>query len=107
VREYVRVVLEDLGYTVLDAPDGEEALRIAGASLEPVSLLLTDLVMPGMNGRELADRFRELHREATILYMSGYASGPIGALDSSERFLPKPFSPEVLAGKVREALDAD
>jgi CheY-like chemotaxis protein len=82
--------------------------RCARAHDGPIDLLLTDVVMPGLNGRELAERFATLHPTARVLFMSGYAGEALsaqGALDPSVAFMAKPFMPAELAGKVREVLD--
>jgi CheY-like chemotaxis protein len=94
---------------VIAAPDGMAALNAAGAHDGRIDLLLTDVIMPGLNGRQLADRFATIHPEARVLYMSGYAGEALsaqGVLDSSVAFLAKPFVPAELARKVREVLDA-
>jgi CheY-like chemotaxis protein len=85
------------------------ALNAAGAHDGRIDLLLTDVIMPGLNGRQLADRFATIYPEARVLYMSGYAGEALsaqGVLDSSVAFLAKPFVPAELARKVREVLDA-
>jgi CheY-like chemotaxis protein len=108
VRALVRNVLKEKGYRVLEASRGEEALELAEQYWGPIDLLVTDVVMPQMSGRELARRLVNLHREIKVLYISGYADNAVwyqGGLDSGVAFLQKPFSPEVLARKVREVLD--
>ncbi len=109
VRKVVRAFLETHGYRVLEAGNGEEALRLAGAQDGPIHLLLTDMVMPAMNGPELADHIRRQHPGIRVLFMSGYTSR--GArqnhgLDPGAPFLEKPFSGQALAHKIREVLDA-
>ena len=97
----------DTGYRILDAGDGDEALRVAQNHEGPIHLLLTDLVMPGMNGKELAQRLEGLRPEAKVLYMSGYAGDiltPEGAGETDGSFLAKPFRLDSLAAKVREVL---
>jgi PAS domain S-box-containing protein len=109
MRRLLQRVLGRLGYTVLAARDGAEALRMAGEGAERIDLLLTDLVMPGMSGRTLAERFRETHGPVPVLYMSGYADdvlGSDGGLDDGVDFIQKPFAPQDLARKLREILDA-
>ncbi len=109
VREFVREILGGYGYRVLDACDPTEALLIAERLTEPLHLLLADVVMPQMNGRELADRLTSLRPELKVLYMSGYAETAIvhhGRLDPGTVFIQKPFTPAALAGKVRALLDA-
>ena len=109
VRRLSRHVLESKGYTVLDACDGATALQVAKEFGQPIHLLLTDVVMPGMNGRELAGKLASSHPETRVLYTSGYADGAIvhnGVLEAGVAFLPKPHSVDALAAKVREVLDA-
>jgi two-component system cell cycle sensor histidine kinase/response regulator CckA len=108
VRSLVRSVLESRGYSLLLAHNGEEALELCRQHEGPIHLLLTDVVMPGMSGRELAERLTPIHREMGVLYMSGYTDDAIvhhGVLDAGMAYLQKPFSPETLAGKVRSVLD--
>jgi PAS domain S-box-containing protein len=109
VRRLAATALERSGYRVIAAPDGMAALDAAGAHDGRIDLLLTDVIMPGLNGRQLADRFASIHPEARVLYMSGYAGEALsaqGVLDASVAFLAKPFVPAELARKVREVLDA-
>jgi two-component system, cell cycle sensor histidine kinase and response regulator CckA len=109
LRKLSRHLLELCGYRVLEAENGTEALKV---SLEhnprPIDLLLTDVVMPGMSGRVLADQLVKLRPKTRVLYMSGYTGqtvGEHGVLAEGSFFLPKPFTREALARKVREALD--
>ena len=108
VRELARRVLVQHGYLVLEAYDGEEALRVCKGYEKPIHLLVTDVVMPGgMSGRQLAESMATMHPETQVLYMSGYADNAIvrhGILESDTAFLQKPFTPESLARKVREVL---
>jgi PAS domain S-box-containing protein len=109
VRVAARRILGRFGYQVIEAPAAEEALALAVKHREAVHLLLTDIVMPGMNGRELAKVFTRLHPEARVLFMSGYTDDEVLRRDVSRAgtwYLQKPFSPDTLARKVREALDA-
>jgi signal transduction histidine kinase len=109
VREMVREMLQLAGYTVLAAANGSEALRLGGAQQGPIHLLLTDVVMPGMSGRELADRLVQVRPHIKVLFASGYtdeALGQHGVLDPAVTLLQKPFTPDALARKVREVLDA-
>lgn len=102
-------ILSESGYRVLTAHSPSEALKAVEAHSSEIALLLTDVVMPEMNGRELADRLRASHPSLRTLFMSGYTADAIahrGVLETGLRFLQKPFSPEDLAAKVREALDA-
>jgi PAS domain S-box-containing protein len=108
VRELTREILEDAGYSVLEARDGQEAVTLAGAHAGPIHLLLSDVVMPGMMGGETAARVRQLRPEVRVLFMSGHADDP--AVESGEAhgdapLLAKPFSPTALTARVREALD--
>jgi PAS domain S-box-containing protein len=107
VRTLTREVLETYGYTVLEASNGQMALSICEYFSEPIHLLITDIIMPEMNGRELASRVSRLHPEMKVLFMSGYTDDAAlqhGILDSEISFLQKPFTPDDLARKVREIL---
>jgi PAS domain S-box-containing protein len=109
VRGVVRGMLELLGYTVLEARQGQEALRICQEQQGTIHLLLTDVVMPGMNGHELAEKVTVLRPETRVLYMSGYTDDAIiqqGVLKEGTAFLAKPFTPDALAKKLRQVLDA-
>ncbi len=109
VRETVNEMLSLRGYTVLRAARGVEAVEISDRYDGPIDLLLTDVVMPGMNGRELADRIAASRPRAAVLYMSGYTDTAIarrGVLEAGTVFIQKPFTSEALARKVREALEA-
>jgi two-component system cell cycle sensor histidine kinase/response regulator CckA len=111
VRALIRDVLQPLGYKVLEAPNGIEALALALAERhkEPISLVLTDVVMPGMSGRELADRLMLLRPKTKVLFMSGYpddAAFQHSVVPSGVPLLQKPFTSDALARKVREVLDA-
>jgi PAS domain S-box-containing protein len=107
VRRLVCVTLRERGYTVLDARNAEDALAIAAAS-PPFDLLLTDVVMPGLNGRELWDRLQRLRPGARVLFMSGYTEDEVlrrGLQGSGSAYLQKPFTPADLARAVRAAFD--
>jgi PAS domain S-box-containing protein len=108
VRHLAERILGQLGYTVLTASNGEEALRVASAhGLERIDLVLTDVVMPVMSGTEMVERLRARRAELRILFMSGY-TGTAGVdrfLDVDASFLQKPFTLDVLTRKVREVLD--
>ena len=109
VRAIVKRTLERAGYAVLSANGPEEALRLCETSLLQIDLLLTDVVMPQMNGRELAERVRVLRPATKTLFMSGYTDDAIlrhGVLDEGVPFLQKPVTPSNLTRKVRETLDA-
>jgi len=108
VRELASTVLETGGYTVLAARDGKEALKTAAAHNGPVHLMLTDVIMPGMNGRELYDEIRRGHPHIKVIYMSGYTADVIahhGILEPGIEFLQKPFTVQSLAARVRQVLD--
>ncbi len=105
VRHVVRSALSRLGYTVLEAPSGADALELLGRAARAVDLLLTDVAMPGMGGRELARRFREACPAVRVVYMSGYAGDP-DALGEGAIYVQKPATAAELAARVRDALDA-
>jgi PAS domain S-box-containing protein len=109
VRQMIRIILEMGGYRVLEAPGGAEALALYEQHEGQIDLIMTDVVMPGMSGRELAQSLETLHPGIRVLYMSGYTDDAIvrhGLLDQEITFLQKPFTPEALMRKVREVLDA-
>jgi PAS domain S-box-containing protein len=108
VREVASHVLRELGYTVLETSGGKEALAVAGQYIGKIDLLLTDVVMPGMNGNELAGRIKAMRPDTKVLFCSGYTDDAIvhlGVLDRTIAFLQKPFAPSSLARRVREVLD--
>jgi len=108
VRNIVTRVLREAGYRVLVASNGDDALMVAGADGQPIHLLVTDVVMPGMNGRQLADRLAQAHPKSRTLFTSGYTENIIahhGVLDRGIEFLSKPYTLEVLTRRVREVLD--
>ena len=109
VRAVTKQALERQGYVVLEAPDGEAALRLAQQHRGPIHLLLTDVVMPRVSGRELAERLTQVRPDMKVLYASGYTDDSVvrhGILELGTAYLQKPFSPESLARKVRDVLDA-
>ncbi|NIO07226.1 MAG: response regulator, partial [Deltaproteobacteria bacterium] len=109
VRDVTTRTLREQGYTVLEAANGDEALEVASKhGVERIHLLLTDVVMPQMGGKALARRLKAQHPDMRVVFFSGYPGEAIahhGVLDSGVVFLQKPFSPAVLARKVREVLD--
>ena len=110
VRILTRDILLDSGYQVLEAPNGAAALEVAGRHEGTIHLLLTDMVMPEMSGRELADTLMRLRPDMKVLYMSGYTNEAMihhGFLIAGGVFLQKPFTSGVLARKVREALETE
>ena len=107
VRELAVESLQRCGYTILQAPNGGEALSICESYMGKIDMLITDLVMPGMNGIELSGKFRESHPGVPVLFMSGYAEdalGHLGHLADHQSFLQKPITPTKLSRKVREML---
>jgi CheY-like chemotaxis protein len=108
VRSLLRGILKARGYAVLEAGRPEEALLICQQHEGPIHLLLTDVVMPEMGGRELAKQLEIVRPETKVLYMSGYTDDSIvhrGVSEARTTLLQKPFTPELLARKVREVLD--
>jgi CheY-like chemotaxis protein len=109
VREILTELLSGLGYHVLGAASGEEALAIAARTADEIALLLTDVKMPGMNGRDLARQLAESRPAMRVLYMSGYTAGAVsqqGILDEGVALVEKPVPASKLAARVREVLDA-
>jgi CheY-like chemotaxis protein len=109
VRAVAKQVLERQGYTVLEAPDGEVALHVAQKHRGPIHLLLTDVVMPVLSGRRLAEQLALVRPDMKVLYASGYTDDSVvrhGILEAGTAYLQKPFTPDSLARKVREVLDA-
>jgi signal transduction histidine kinase/CheY-like chemotaxis protein len=105
VRALVCHVLRDAGYHVLETSDGEKALRASAEYPDPIPLLLTDVVMPGLNGRSVADALTATRAETKVIFMSGY-TGAFALADSGNAFIQKPFTPTELLQSVREVLDA-
>jgi two-component system cell cycle sensor histidine kinase/response regulator CckA len=109
VRKFIRDALQRYGYEILEASNGENAIGIIGDhSDKMIHLLLTDVVTPGMNGRECAECLTSFHPEMKVLYMSGHTEGAIvhqGVLEPGAAFLQKPFTPKLLAQEVRHVLD--
>ena len=110
LRRLARQYLERQGYKILEAEDGAAALQIVDGYHGTIDLLLTDVIMPGMNGRELAPNIAKLLPEIRVLYMSGYTENAIGhdgTLDAGVNLLQKPFSLPALKDRVREVLDSE
>jgi CheY-like chemotaxis protein len=108
VRTLARHILERCGYTVLEACDGAEAVWSAGQHQGRIDLLLTDVVMPGMSGRQVAEHLAARHPETRVLFLSGYTDDAVvrhGIIEGEAAFLQKPFNPASLTAKVREVLD--
>jgi two-component system, cell cycle sensor histidine kinase and response regulator CckA len=108
VRVLARRVLESCGYIVLEAPDGREAVRIAEARTGPIDLLVSDVVMPHLGGRQLAERLTAIKPGLKVLFLSGYTDDAVirhGVLQAEFDFLQKPFTPTALAQKVHEVLE--
>jgi CheY-like chemotaxis protein len=108
VRTLARDILLGAGYRVLEAEGGEQALRVAEDHPGAIHILLTDIMMPGINGKELADRFVVARPDAKAIFMSGRAAEVIsdaGVLIPVDAFLAKPFTVERLLNKVRERLE--
>jgi CheY-like chemotaxis protein len=109
VRKLTADILKRYGYDVLEVANGAEALLLSERFHSPIHVMVTDVIMPGMTGRELASRLATLRPDMKVLFISGYAGDIIthqGVLDSDVAFLSKPFAPDALAGKLRELLDA-
>jgi two-component system cell cycle sensor histidine kinase/response regulator CckA len=109
VRALTCLVLRGYGYSVLEAGGPREAVRVAAGQAGPIELLVTDVVMPGAGGRQLAELLRAGRPGLRVLYLSGYTDDSVvrhGVMREEVHFLQKPFAPAALARKVREALDA-
>jgi PAS domain S-box-containing protein len=110
VRELAREYLETSGYRVIEAEDGHSALELAAMHAGPIDVLVTDVVMPGIGGRELAERVMQIRPGIKVLYMTGYTDRAIvhhGILETDAVLLQKPFTLETLASKLREILTAE
>ncbi len=108
VRRVAGKILRQYGYNILEAGNGLEALNLGEHHSPPIHLLFTDIVMPDMNGRDLAERWRIIHPESLILYTSGYNDNIIVQNDTLEpgtSFIPKPYRMSTLAEKVRDMLN--
>ena len=107
VRKLTRTILDAYGYHVLEAANGAEAFLVEKGHAGDIDLLLTDVILPGMNGKVLSERLRNLRPKLKVLFTSGYTADVIarrGVLERDVPYLPKPFSPEALAAKIREVL---
>ena len=107
VRAFAISALTAHGYHVIEASDGTQALALAGSHTGPIHVLLTDVVLPGMNGRELADRIKCVRPEVAVIYTSGYTDDAIaqrGVLDVGVAFIPKPYTADEVAARIREAM---
>ena len=109
VRAYTRLVLQDHGYRVIEARHGVEALDLCERHAGSIELLVTDVIMPNLNGRETAARLQSVRPRMRVLYLSGYSDDVVrnGRSDVDCQFLQKPFTPNELARKVRVVLDSD
>jgi len=110
LRKLGRQTLKAQGYQILEAANGDEAIAFAAQHGGTIHLLLTDVIMPGMNGREVATRLLETRPSLRVLFMSGYTDAAIvhqGVLDERANFIQKPFVPDGLARRVREVLDQE
>jgi two-component system, cell cycle sensor histidine kinase and response regulator CckA len=108
IRNLLQMALRKNGYTVLAAESGREALDLVSTHSGPIHLLITDVMMPDIDGPELVRRLSVIRPETRTLFMSGYmddALGEQGVLPSSVNFIQKPFSPSTIAQKVRDILD--
>jgi CheY-like chemotaxis protein len=109
VRELAQRILRNRGYSVIVAENGRHAIDVIGRFPDRIDLLVTDVVMPEMNGRDLADRIAVMRPGVRVLFMSGYTEDAIvhhGVLADGTAFLAKPFSPDGLVSAVRDALDS-
>jgi DNA-binding NtrC family response regulator len=109
LRELTAKILRGSGYTVFEASDGQKALQLAGNYRQDMHLLLTDVIMPGTSGSELAANLKVYRPDMKVVYMSGYTGNLIashGVIDTDSTLLEKPFSKQVLLEHVRAALDA-
>jgi len=109
VRELTEEILNSQGYRVISANGPKQAEEIAAAQGEEIDLVLTDVIMPTLSGRELVKRLMAMNSKLRVLYMSGYTDNVIaqgGVLEEGLAFLQKPFTPRILMQKVREVLDA-
>jgi CheY-like chemotaxis protein len=110
VRELVRETLKSKGYVVMEAADGINGMKVAESHTGKIDILITDVVMPGMSGRELAQRITAARQTIKVLFLSGYTEDAIiheGVLEPGTAFLQKPFTLQALARKVRDVLHGE
>ena len=108
MRDLTKEILETCGYTVIEARNGVEALSICQKEDFKFDLLMTDVVMPEMGGRELAEELKTRFPNLKIIYTSGYTDDAVvrhGVIEASTNFIPKPYTPAALAKKIRSVLD--
>jgi CheY-like chemotaxis protein len=108
VRALTRHALQSFGYTVLEASGGADAIEICEHSALTIDLVVSDVVVPTISGRELIERLRQIRPDIGVLYVSGYTDDEVarqGVLEAGVAFLQKPFTPKALAAKIREVLD--
>ncbi len=109
VRNLTREILEECGYTIIEARNGLEALEICSHSECDIDLLITDVVMPQMGGRELAEKLAVTHPQLKVLFISGYTNDAVvrhGIMEDNTNFIQKPFTLDDITKKVREVLDS-
>ena len=107
VRFATRMILEQAGYRVIEAANGHLALDTFRQRSSEIDLVVTDMIMPGMNGRELADQLREIRPDIRVLFTSGYTDDTVfrqSLVEPGSHFIQKPYTPQALTAKVREAL---
>ena len=107
IRRMIQLTMESEGYTILAATDGQEAIEISSSYEGDIHLLLTDVIMPKMNGQELANTMLQSRPEMEVIFMSGYTDDAIshhGVLEPGVHFIQKPITPSILAKKLREVL---
>jgi CheY-like chemotaxis protein len=110
IRRLAREIISRAGYMVMEAGDADEALSVVATHVGPLDILVTDLIMPGPSGIELAEQLKWIREDVRVLFMSGYTDNAIvrnGLLEEGAAFLQKPFTPEGLLRKMRQVLDAE
>ena len=109
VRNILREMLERSGYSVMEASDGQEGVDVYRNHGKGIHLILSDVMMPRKNGRQVYDEIKELNSDAKVLFMSGYAADILDnriIMENGNNFISKPMRPQELLGKIREILDA-